>query len=155
MEMADAASGHDGVVNDPDGFLGAKVALFVGEQLVVMLRDEDRDIVWPGWWDFPGGGREGDETPEEVVIREIFEEVGLRIAASDLRGKRAYLTSTGQRTYFFGAHLPADAHTQIRFGGEGQCWALWSVEDYLAHPRGIPHFKARLETYLALGDHEL
>jgi 8-oxo-dGTP pyrophosphatase MutT (NUDIX family) len=34
-------------------------------------------IVWEeekGYWCLPGGGREGDETPEETFIREVMEE---------------------------------------------------------------------------------
>ncbi|MEL6550515.1 MAG: NUDIX hydrolase [Pseudomonadota bacterium] len=129
-------------------FIGAKVALFIGARLLVILRDEDRDIPWPGWWDFPGGGREGAETPEAVAIRETREEVGLALDPGAFVWKRRYLTSTREGTYFFVQRLPAGAEAGVMFGGEGQRWELWHPEAYLAHPRGIPHFKQRLRTYL-------
>ena len=45
-----------------EDFHGAKLALFVGGgELAVILRDDDPSIVLPNHWDFPGGGREGDE----------------------------------------------------------------------------------------------
>jgi 8-oxo-dGTP pyrophosphatase MutT (NUDIX family) len=31
---------------------------------------------YPGYWCFPGGGQEGDETPEQTAIREAREEIG-------------------------------------------------------------------------------
>ena len=129
-------------------FIGAKVALFVGERLLVILRDDDRPIPWPGHWDFPGGGREARETPEEVAIRETFEEVGLRLLAVQLRGKRAYETSSGHVTYFFACHLPEEAQAQVVFGNEGQRWELWPAEDFLSHPKAVPQFQVRLRNYL-------
>ncbi|MEO0677215.1 MAG: NUDIX hydrolase [Pseudomonadota bacterium] len=129
-------------------FIGGKVALFVGDRLLVILRDADRDIPWPGWWDFPGGGREPGETPEEVVIRETHEEVGLTLRAADLVWKRAYTSTSGDTVYFFVAHLPEEVAEAVRFGDEGQCWELWTVEAYLRHERSIPQFKSRLEDYL-------
>ncbi|MEM6277716.1 MAG: NUDIX hydrolase [Pseudomonadota bacterium] len=138
-----------------EAFIGAKVALFIGDQLLVILRDEDRDIPWPGHWDFPGGGREDGETPEEVVIRETFEEVGLQLYPENLLGKRDYETSSGHRTYFFACHLPAGSEAGIVFGNEGQRWELWSVGAYLSHPKAVPQFKVRLGNYLGSSEHHI
>ncbi|MEM9438562.1 MAG: NUDIX hydrolase [Pseudomonadota bacterium] len=127
-------------------FTGAKVALFIGDRLLVILRDEDRDIPWPGWWDFPGGGREAGETPEEVVTRETFEEVGLRLAS--FVWKREFRTSTDEPTFLFVAHLLATAEDEVSFGQEGQRWELWDVPKFMAHPKAIPYFKQRLQIFL-------
>ena len=54
-------------------FEGAKIALYLGDRLVVIQRDDRPDIPFPGFWDLPGGGREAGETPFECVRRECGE----------------------------------------------------------------------------------
>ena len=124
-------------------FIGAKLALFLGEQLLVILRDEKPDIPYPGHWDFPGGGREGDESPETCALRETQEEVGLTLSQAELIYARSYLRPSGLR-WFFVARLPEARVTEIILGDEGQCWQLMSPEAYLAHPLGIPSFRGVL-----------
>jgi 8-oxo-dGTP diphosphatase len=132
-------------------FHGAKLALFIGEGLLVYLRDETPCIPWPGFWDLPGGGREGAESPVECVLRETHEEFGLSLAGDDLVYSRAEHASpgAGEASWFFAAHLPAAAGRQVRFGTEGQCWRLVKPAAYLRHLRAVPHLSARLRTYLA------
>lgn len=129
------------------GFHGAKLALFLGPQLVVIRRDVRPDIPWPGALDLPGGGREGEESPADCVIRETREELGLRIGIADLVWARSYRRG-GDRFWFFAAHLPAAAARGIVFGDEGQGWWLMSPGAYVTHPEAVPHFRDRLRDYL-------
>ena len=46
-------------------FTGCKIALFCGNRLLTILRDDKASIPWPNMWELPGGGREGDESPFE------------------------------------------------------------------------------------------
>lgn len=128
-------------------FVASKTVLFIGEHLLVILRDDRPDIPFPGYWDFPGGGREGAETPEQCLIRETEEEAGLRLRAADLVWRRKYETELGY-AWFFAAHLPAAAAALIRLGDEGQRWDLMTPDAFCAHPKAVPQFKDRLMDYM-------
>ncbi|WP_101068346.1 NUDIX hydrolase [Roseovarius salinarum] len=129
-------------------FAGAKLALFLGDALLVIRRDLRDDIPWPGHLDLPGGGREGDETPEQCALRETREEVGLVVPPADLVWTRSYRRPHG-RVWFFVAHQPRGLAGAIRFGDEGQGWQLMPPQAFVDHPRAVPHFQVQLAEYLA------
>ena len=128
-------------------FLGAKMALYVGSDLLVLRRDDRPGLVWPGYWDFPGGGREPGETPLQTVLRETREEFGLTVPRSHVHWARAYTNSVGTVVWFCVGHLPARAAAQIVFGQEGTGWALMPEAQFRAAPKAVPQFKARLADY--------
>lgn len=130
-------------------FNGAKVALFVGEHLLITLRDDRPDIPYPNMWDFPGGGREGAETPFETMARETLEEVSLVVPrAAVIWEKRYPLSSTAREpSWFFVARLPAAAEGQIVLGDEGQEWRLVTPEVFLGLPNAIPNMQSRLRDW--------
>ncbi|KHA50818.1 NUDIX hydrolase [Sulfitobacter geojensis] len=135
---------------DDAAFEGAKLALFLGARLVVILRDNVADLPYAGHWDLPGGGREGGETPLACVQRECFEELGLRIEPQDIVwGRRFSSASCGERVWFYVGHLPSSGANDIVFGDEGQGWQLMEVAEFLRHPKAIPAFQDRLRVYLA------
>ncbi|WP_187442032.1 NUDIX domain-containing protein [Sutcliffiella horikoshii] len=42
--------------------------------------------IWREQWELPAGRREGDETPKECAIRELFEETGQMVSDLDFKG---------------------------------------------------------------------
>ncbi|WP_236242395.1 NUDIX hydrolase [Streptomyces sp. CC228A] len=48
-------------------------------QYLLHLRDAHKPICDPGTWSLIGGGPEGQETPDEAIVRELREEAGLVI----------------------------------------------------------------------------
>jgi 8-oxo-dGTP diphosphatase len=61
----------------------AACALLDGEGAVLIAkRPQGRPLA--GLWEFPGGKVETGEEPEEAVIRELREELGIEIAKRDL-----------------------------------------------------------------------
>ncbi|MEL7131633.1 MAG: NUDIX hydrolase [Pseudomonadota bacterium] len=129
--------------------IGAKLALFVGDQLAVLLRDNTPGLMWADHWDMPGGGHEGDETPLGCALRETREELTLTVDPAQVRWGRDYGTSSGDISWFFAAHVPAGTVRDIRLGNEGQRWDLMDVQAFLNHDRVVPQFKPRLRDYLA------
>ncbi len=126
-------------------FVGCKAAFFCGGDILAYLRDDRPGLGWAGLWDLPGGGREGDETPEECLLRELDEEFGLRLGAERLlwRGEFPSIMDPTRRSFFFGGRLSVDEVASIRFGDEGQHWTMMPVPVFLVHPGAVPEMQRR------------
>ncbi|MEI4471401.1 NUDIX hydrolase [Frigidibacter sp. MR17.24] len=136
---------------DGSDFSGAKLVLLGPDgRLLIYMRDNHRHIPWPGHWDLPGGGREGDETPIACALRELHEEFGIalwlgRIVWHHLR------RASPLPGHYFGARITATEIERIRFGDEGQSWRMRPVGDYLRDANTIPH---QLAIVRAFADHQ-
>ena len=136
------------------GFAGAKAALFCGDALLACLRDTHPGLPWPGMWDLPGGGREGDETAEACLLRDLEEEFGLCLAPHRLvfRAVLPSMLDPERPSVFFAGRITRDEVAAIRFGDEGQGWALMPVRDFLSHPKAIPGLQQRVRLALSAGE---
>ncbi|MAM62474.1 NUDIX hydrolase [Maritimibacter sp. UBA3975] len=123
-------------------FTGAKLILLIGGKLVTIRRDDDPAIPWPGLWDLPGGGREGEETPEACVLRETAEETGLMIPPEALIWRRFY--PRPDPAWSFAAKLPQVVSGDLRLGDEGQEIALIHPAEWVLRDDVIPHFRMRV-----------
>ena len=134
-----------------EDFNGAKVALFIGDRLLVILRDDDPAIPFPNLWDFPGGGREGNETPFETLVREVREEVGLDLPRAAVVWEKSlpWSQDARQSIWFFVARLPVGIENDIVFGDEGQRWDLMTPDAFLACGRTVPSLASRLQLWMS------
>lgn len=63
----------------PPGNAEAASVIFVNArgELLLRLRDDRPDILFPACWDLIGGAMEDGESPEDAAVRETLEELGL------------------------------------------------------------------------------
>ncbi|MBI1180482.1 MAG: NUDIX domain-containing protein [Alphaproteobacteria bacterium] len=134
-----------------DDFSGSKIALFLGDHVLVYQRDDFPGLRYAGMWDLPGGGREGDETPLECALRETEEEFGFRFEPAAVVWHGVYPSADfpGQSAHFFVATI-TEAHVDaIVFGDEGQRWEMVHIDDLLAREDFVPRYRERIGHYLA------
>ena len=130
-------------------FSGCKVALFIGDKLLITLRDDVPSIPYPNVWDLPGGGREGDETPDQTLAREVMEKVGLTIPVEAFQWKSRYRAAFRGNGYvwFNVARMPAGTERSIVFGDEGQRWDLVTLDAFLSLEEVVGSFAGRIADF--------
>lgn len=137
------------MIQNDGRFAGAKLMLFLGDDLLVIRRDHTVGIPWPGYLDFPGGGRDGVETAVACALRETVEEVGLQVPPEALIWRQD-LRRNGKRSWFFAAHQESGRASDVVFGDEGAGWDLIAPGEYLSRSDAIPHFQDMLRLYLGV-----
>lgn len=126
-------------------FIGCKAALFCGGEILAYQRDDKPGLPWAGLWDLPGGGREGGETPEDCLLRELEEEFGLRLPPDRLIWRRVFpaMMDASRLSVFFAGRISEVELSSIRFGDEGQGWRMIPVQEFLAHDQAVPEMRRR------------
>jgi 8-oxo-dGTP diphosphatase len=89
------------------------------EQVLLFLRDDDPRIPYPNLWDVPGGHVEEGETPEQCIVREMKEEIGVDLEDFDLFSIREFQDRI-EYTYWKKADL--DIHKLTLTEGQGLRW---------------------------------
>ena len=131
-------------------FTGCKIALFCGDKLLTILRDDKSNIPYPNTWELPGGGREGDESPVECVAREVYEELGIHLTEDCLLCSKVYpsMLFEGKESVFLVGKLAQEQFDKIVFGDEGQGYKLMSVEEFLGSDKVVPQLQDRVREYV-------
>ena len=131
-------------------FTGCKIALFCGDKLLTILRDDKANIPWPNMWELPGGGREGDESPFECVAREVYEELGIHLTEDCLLWSKVYpsMLYEGWHSVFMVGQLSQEQFDNITFGDEGQSYQLVNVEEFLSSSQVVPQLQDRVRDYM-------
>lgn len=80
-----------------------------GDGRILISRRKDDDS-FGGYWEFPGGGREAEETLEACAVREVFEELGVTVAAERLLRvvENPYPGRELRLTYFLCRHVAGE-----------------------------------------------
>jgi len=132
-------------------FAGAKIALLLNDFVVTIRRDNTKGVWAAGKWDFPGGGREENETPLACVSREAFEELHIDLRHPDVTivWEREYpaLHDPTRRGYFFVARIGPSVLKDARLGDEGSEWQLMRIDTFLQSTDAISGLQERLRDY--------
>ena len=136
-------------MNNTVDFHGVKVAILVDDQLLLHLRDNKPGLFNANMWDFPGGGREGSESPQECAVREVEEELCVKLNASAFIWEKVYPAQKdpSQKAYFMVATMSRDSVADIDLQ-EGQRWKLFSQEEFFKREDVIEALKERFKDYL-------
>lgn len=131
-------------------FTGCKIALFCGDKILTILRDDKETIPWPNMWELPGGGREGNETPFECVAREVYEELNIQLSKEEIIWSWIYpsMLDENKNSVFLVGQLTQEQFDSIVFGDEGQGYKLMSIEEFLNSKQAVPQLQGRLRDYL-------
>lgn len=87
---------------------GISAAIIVQDGRVLMIRRRvsEGELMWQ----FPAGGIEAGETPEEAAVRETLEETGLTVEALTLLGERVHPKTGRAMAYTACAPLAGEAY---------------------------------------------
>jgi 8-oxo-dGTP diphosphatase len=130
-------------------FHGTKVAILVGDKLLMLLRDNKPGLFNANMWDFPGGGRKGKENHQECAIREIREELGIKINSKSFIWEKIYPAQKdpNQKAFFIVAKISGENIKGIKLN-EGQKWALFDKETFFKKDNVVEALKLRFNDYL-------
>lgn len=135
---------------DSKPFTGVKAALLDGDRLLVYQRDNKPGLRFAGLWDFFGGGREGNETPYECLVRELNEELKITVAQDQVIFNEIFpaMHDPSQDAYFMVVFLAEKNILEMKFGSEGQACKFVSIDEFLQSGDFVPDLRPRLQSYL-------
>ncbi|PKO47885.1 MAG: DNA mismatch repair protein MutT [Betaproteobacteria bacterium HGW-Betaproteobacteria-22] len=104
----------------------AAVGVLQRDNGMVLLAERPKGKPWAGYWEFPGGKIETDETPAQALKRELFEELGITITHF-----YAWLT----RTYQYDAQY--DAYGVLQSPAKTVKLHFFIVDEWQGDPVGM------------------
>lgn len=87
---------------------GISAAIITSGDRVLMVRRRVKEGELS--WQFPAGGIEDGETPEEAAVRETLEETGLKVEAERLIGQRVHPKTQREMSYTACRVIDGEAH---------------------------------------------
>jgi 8-oxo-dGTP diphosphatase len=133
-------------------FVGVKAALLLNDnQLLMIQRDEKPGLRYAGLWDFPGGAREGQESPFGCLSREVREELGINLKEDAVVWQKTYpaMHDSKLTAYFMTIKITQSDIDSVSFGDEGQGWKMIGISEFMNSKDVVEPLKGRLEGYLA------
>ena len=112
---------------------GISAAIIVQDDKVLMVRRRvsEGELMWQ----FPAGGIEAGESPEEAAVRETAEETGLVVKAVRLLGERVHPKTGRAMSYTACEVLQGEAHVADEDELDAVAWVTHSeIGAYVPYP---------------------
>lgn len=95
------------------GFVAEKIEVAIailsqGDRVLMQLRDNIPNIIYPAHWGFFGGHLEQGETPRQALEREVLEEIGYQIPSAELFGMYSDRRDDGRTIVRHVFHAPLE-----------------------------------------------
>lgn len=123
-------------------------------KLLMQLRDDSSEIFYPGHWGLFGGGVDSGEAEDSALIRELEEELGLRVTEAERFVRFEFdLAAVDQgKIYrqFYVVQLDWDSLKDLTLG-EGRAMAALSSDDVLLGRRVVPYDAFAIWLYVCRG----
>ena len=108
----------------------AQVLLFDRRRrLLIYLRDDKPEMPFPNHWDFFGGHVEKGETPEQALVREVKEELGVNLPAWQFFRRYECLTGDAYPNTKYIYHARIDKTPEELILREGQRLASIATDE--------------------------
>jgi 8-oxo-dGTP diphosphatase len=124
---------------------GAKALVIFKGKFVMVQRDNDPNILNPGKWNLPGGGIDGNETPEEALVRELHEEINLVPTCIEPMGITRY-TDGDAVVHRYAVRPTPEELANIHLVSEGQELRWFTLPEALTMDLSV-HLRAYFEEY--------
>lgn len=112
---------------------GISAAIITDGDRVLMVRRRVKEGELS--WQFPAGGIEPGETPEEAAVRETLEETGLKVEAGRLIGQRVHPKTGREMSYTACSVIDGEAHVADADELDAVAWVtLEEIPEYVPYP---------------------
>jgi 8-oxo-dGTP diphosphatase len=100
--------------------------LFNGNKVLMINRNKRENDMHLGKWNGLGGKFNPGETPEECVVREVYEESGLLIKNPELKGFLTFPAFDDEEDWYVFVFTAKEFSGQLRESDEGELeWIAW------------------------------
>jgi 8-oxo-dGTP diphosphatase len=111
---------------------GISAAIIVSDGCVLMVRRRVKEGELS--WQFPAGGIEDGESPEQAAVRETLEETGLKVEATALIGQRVHPKTQREMSYTACRVIGGEAHVADADELDAVAWvALDEIPQYVPY----------------------
>ncbi len=123
-------------------------ALLVREGKVLLGKRTSR-VRFANMWDAFGGHREAGETPAHTLVRELFEELGIRVTAAKFLHEYEDKDPTSKETYHHHLYLVTGWQGEPRIANDEHSELRWYAAAEVAKVKLQPHLKRTIRELLA------